>query len=137
MKYLKNDMNEEWHHLDAKGRVLGRLASEAARLLTGKHRPDWADNKAPSVYVVITNVDKVVLTGKKERQKIYRRYSGYPGGLKERTAGEQRKRDPRRLVEEAISGMLPKNSWRGQRLRQLKLYQGDQHPHRAQVNDSK
>ena len=126
-------MSEEWHQIDAKKRVLGRLASEVAQLLLGKHRVDWAAHTVAPVYVVITNVDKVVLTGKKEQQKMYRHYSGYPGGLKERTAAEQRKRDARRIVEEAVSGMLPKNNLRDERMRHLKLYMGTKHPHQAQL----
>lgn len=126
-------MSEEWHHIDAGQRVLGRLASEAAQLLLGKHRVDWAANTVAPVYVVVTNVDKVVLTGKKEQQKMYRHYSGYPGGLKERTAAEQRKRDARLIVQKAVSGMLPKNSLRDERMRHLKLYVRAQHPHQAQL----
>lgn len=126
-------MNEEWHHIDAEKRVLGRLASEIAQLLLGKHRTDWAAHVVAPVYVVVTNVEKAVLTGRKEEQKMYRHYSGYPGGLRERTAAEQRRRDPRRMLEGAVSGMLPKNNLRDERMRHLKLYVGAEHPHQAQL----
>ena len=131
------DPSAEWHHLDADGRVLGRLATEAATLLTGKHRPDWAPNAVAPVYVVFTNTDTVALTGAKEDQKMYRRYSGYPGGLRERSVRTQRQRDSRRIVESAVSGMLPKNNLRKELMRHLKLYPTADHPHLPQLNPSK
>ncbi len=131
------DPNAEWHHLDADGRVLGRLATEAATLLNGKHRPDWAANAVAPVYVVITNSDTVKLTGKKEDQKMYRRYSGYPGGLRERSVRTQRRRDSRRIIESAVSGMLPKNNLRKEAMRHLKVYPSADHPHLPQLGGSK
>lgn len=128
-------MNEEWHHIDARGKVLGRLAVEAAKLLLGKHRIDWARHKVAPVYVVITNTDQVELTGKKEKQKVYRHHTGYPGGLKERSIAQQRRRDSRRIVAGAVSGMLPKNSLRNVRMQHLKLYAGAEHPHAAQLGN--
>ena len=127
-------MKHEWHLIDANRRVLGRLATETASLLLGKHRVDYAANKVSPVYVVITNSDTVVLTGRKEEQKKYRRYSGYPGGLKERTVREVRARDSRRLVWEAVFGMLPKNSLRTKRMLHLKIYPTKEHPHLPQLN---
>jgi large subunit ribosomal protein L13 len=124
----------EWHHLDAKEMVLGHLATTAASLILGKHRPDFAPERVAPVRIVITNTDHVVLTGRKEEQKMYRQHSGYPGGLHERSAGEQRRRDSRRIVELAIRGMLPKNRLRDVRLQNIKLYTGAEHPHGAQVH---
>lgn len=123
----------EWHHLDAKNKVLGRLATQAAVWLLGKHRPDFSPQSVAPVYVVITNTDHVVLTGRKEEQKMYRHYTGYHGGLRERSVAEQRRRDSRRIVEEAVSGMLPKNNSRKLLMRHLKLYAGPEHPHLAQL----
>jgi large subunit ribosomal protein L13 len=119
----------QWHHLDAKGKVLGRLATRAASLLLGKERVDAQPHLVAPVYVVITNTDHVVLTGRKEHNKIYRHYTGYPGGVRERSVAEQRRRDSRRIVWYAVSGMLPKNSLRDERLGRLKLYAGSEHPH--------
>lgn len=123
----------EWHHIDADHKVLGRMATKVAGLLIGKHRPDFAPNKVMPVYVVITNTDTVTLTGRKEQQKMYRHYTGYPGGLKERTAREVRQRDSRKLVADAVFGMLPKNSLRTDRMLHLKLYTGKDHPHLPQI----
>jgi len=127
----------EWHHLDARDKVLGRLATQAAALLIGKHRPDYATNKIAPVYVVITNTDQVAVTGRKESQKMYRHYTGYPGGLKERPLAEQRRRDSRKIVEAAVFGMLPKNNLRKFRMRHLKLYSGSEHPHLPQLSSTK
>jgi large subunit ribosomal protein L13 len=124
----------EWHFIDAKNRVLGRLATEAANYLIGKNRPDYMPNLVAPVYVVITNTDHVVLTGNKETSKSYYHHSGYPGGIHSRTVEEQRKRDSRKIVRYAIEGMLPKNNLRPRRLAQLKLYAGAEHPHLPQTN---
>jgi len=119
--------------LDAKDKVLGRLATAVAGLLMGKHRLDFASHRTAPVSVVIINTDQVALTGRKEQQKVYYRHSGYPGGLKQRTVAEQRARDSRRIVHDAVAGMLPKNSLRTARLRNLRLYAGSEHPHQAQI----
>ena len=126
-------VDAEWHLLDAKERVLGRLATELAGLVMGKHRLDYAAHRVAPVTVVVLNTDDVVLTGRKEEQKVYYRHSGYPGGLKQRTIAEQRARDSRRIVYDAVSGMLPKNNLRSERLGRLKLYVGNEHPHEAQL----
>lgn len=128
---------QEWHHVDAKNKVLGRLATKLASLLIGKHRRDYAPNKIAPVYIVVTNTDHVTLTGNKEVQKKYYRYSGYPGGMKSRTVADQRRRDSRRLIEAAVFGMLPKNSLRDKRILHLKLYPGADHPHMPQLNVKK
>ncbi len=123
----------EWHHFDANGKVLGHLATEIAHLLLGKHRLDFTRHQVAPVFIVVTNTDTVVLTGRKEQQKQYHHFTGYPGGLKSRTVAEQRKRDSRKIVFEAVWGMLPTNSLRRERMNHLKLYASEKHPHEAQV----
>ena len=125
-------IESRWHLLDANGQVLGRLASRAAMLLMGKHKPDYTPFLATGDHVVVINAAKVRLTGNKEQDKIYRRYSGYPGGLKEVTAAKLRASRPERMVEEAIAGMLPKNKLGKQMARHLRVYRGAQHPHAGQ-----
>ena len=125
-------ITSRWHLLDANGQVLGRLASRAAMLLMGKHKPDYTPFLATGDHVVVINAAKVRLTGNKEQDKIYRRYSGYPGGLKEITAAKLRASRPERMVEEAIAGMLPKNKLGKQIARHLRVYRGAQHPHAGQ-----
>jgi len=124
----------EWHLIDAKDKVLGRIATKAASLLLGKHDPKSTAHMVAPVYVVITNTDHVALTGNKEEAKKYTHHTGWPGGLRQRTVKEQRKRDSRRIVSEAIFGMLPKNSLRAKRMQHLKLYAGSEHPHAPQFN---
>jgi large subunit ribosomal protein L13 len=124
----------EWHAFDADNKVLGRMAQEIAVLLQGKHRVDYVPNVVLPVFVLVTNTDKVAVTGKKEQAKMYRHYSGHPGGLKERTLAEQRRRDSRVIVEHAVYGMLPKNNLRDERMKHLKLFKDEEHPHEAQIN---
>ncbi len=126
-------INPKWHVLDARERPLGRLASEAAHLLLGKHKPDYEPHLAMGDYVVIVNADEIRLTGKKAEQKVYYRHSGYPGGLRERSYQEQMDRDSRRVIETAIKGMLPHNSRGRELFRHLKVYAGAEHPHEAQL----
>lgn len=123
----------EWYFFDAENKVLGRLATEIAGLLLGKHRLDFVHNKVAPVFVVVTNTAKVALTGRKEAQKVYQHYTGYPGGLKTRSVSEQRVRDSRKIIYAAVYGMLPKNSLRDDRMNHLKLYARPEHPHQAQV----
>jgi large subunit ribosomal protein L13 len=122
----------QWHVIDAKNRVLGRVATAAARLLQGKHKPTWAPFLDSGDFVVIVNAGQVKLTGKKEEQKIYRYHSGYEGGLREERAKVVRQKDPIRLVEEAVHGMLPKTKLGKTMYRKLKVYAGADHPHTAQ-----
>lgn len=130
---MKAGVNKtEWHLIDAKDKVLGRVATQAATLLMGKHRTDWAAHTVVPVNVIITNADHVVLTGAKEQTKAYRWYTGYPGGLRRRSISDQRARDSRTIIREAVAGMLPKNSLRAKRLLHLKVYSGAEHPHMAQ-----
>lgn len=121
-----------WHVIDADNQVLGRIATRAARLLMGKHRPAYTPFLDTGDHVVVVNADKVKLTGRKEEQKIYRRHSGFEGGLREERAKEVRARRPIRLVEEAVRGMLPKTKLGNAMYRKLKVYAGPDHPHAAQ-----
>jgi large subunit ribosomal protein L13 len=121
-----------WHVIDARNAVLGRVAAKAARLLMGKHKALYTPFLDTGDHVIVINADKVRLTGAKEEQKVYRRHSGYPGGLVEISARKLRSTRPARMVELAISGMLPKTKLGKQMYRKLKVYAGDKHPHQAQ-----
>ncbi|OFV90113.1 MAG: 50S ribosomal protein L13 [Acidobacteria bacterium RIFCSPLOWO2_12_FULL_65_11] len=121
-----------WHVIDAEGRVLGRIATVAARLLQGKHKAIYTPFIDTGDHVVVVNASKVKLTGRKEDQKIYRQHSGYEGGLRERSARLVRQRKPERLVEDAVRGMLPKSKLGEAMYRKLKVYAGSDHPHAAQ-----
>ena len=125
-------LERQWHVIDANGLVLGRVATRAARLLMGKHRPTYTTFLDTGDHVVVVNASRVKLTGRKEEQKIYRRHSGYEGGLREERAKDVRARDPIRLVEEAVRGMLPKTTLGDAMYRKLKVYAGPDHPHAAQ-----
>lgn len=125
-------METEWKIIDAEGKVLGRLATQAARWLMGKHRPDYLARAAANVYVVVTNAAKVRVSGSKETQKMYRHHTGYPGHLKERPLWKQREKDPTKVIQWAVSGMLPKNNLRKVRMNHLKVYAGTEHPHLPQ-----
>ena len=126
------EIQREWLIIDATDVVLGRLASHAAALLRGKHKPTFANHMDTGDFVIIINADKVALTGQKlEKKKAYR-HSGYPGGLKSVTYGDLMDKNPERAVEKAIRGMLPKNSIGRQQLGKLKVYRGAEHPHAAQ-----
>jgi large subunit ribosomal protein L13 len=122
----------EWHVIDAGGMVLGRIATEAARLLQGKHKAVYTPHIDTGDHVVIVNAAKVKLTGRKEEQKLYRYHSGYEGGLREERAKDVRQKNPVRLVEEAVRGMLPKTKMGDAMWRKLKVYAGAEHPHAAQ-----
>ena len=124
--------DRQWHVIDADGQVLGRVASQAARLLQGKHKPTWTPYLDRGDHVVIVNAARVRLTGRKDEQKIYRRHSGYEGGLKEERAKIVRQKTPLRLVEEAVRGMLPKTKLGNAMYRKLKVYAAGDHPHAAQ-----
>ncbi len=121
-----------WHVIDANGQVLGRVATAAARLLQGKHKAVYTPFIDTGDHVIIVNAGAVKLTGRKEDQKIYRRHSGYEGGLREERAVDVRKRQPVRLVEEAVRGMLPKTKMGDAMYRKLKVYASGEHPHAAQ-----
>ena len=128
----KPAIERRWHVMDASGVVLGKLASDAAKILMGKNKASWTPFLDTGDHVIVINADKVVLTGKKEDQKLYRHFTGYPGGLVETGAKKVRAVRPVRMVEEAISGMLPKTKLGKQMYRKLKVYAADKHPHAAQ-----
>ncbi|MFG0306726.1 MAG: 50S ribosomal protein L13 [Phycisphaerales bacterium JB040] len=123
------DVAREWRIVDAEGVSLGRLASEVAVVLMGKHRPEYTPHVDTGDFVIVTNATKVGLTGKKAEQKFEKRYTGYPGGLKLRSYGQLREERPERLIELAVRRMLPKNRLGRQMLKKLKVYPGSEHPH--------
>lgn len=125
-------VERQWHVIDAQGKVLGRVATEAARLLQGKHKAIYTPYIDTGDHVVIVNASSVKLTGRKEEQKLYRYHSGFMGGLREERAKEVRAKQPTRIVEEAVRGMLPKTKMGNAMGRKLKVYAGDKHPHAAQ-----
>jgi large subunit ribosomal protein L13 len=127
-----SEIIRSWHVIDADGAVLGRIASRAAMLLMGKHKPTYAPSIDTGDHVIVVNAAKVKLTGGKENQKQYRRHTGYPGGLIETGARRMRETRPERMIELAISGMLPKTKLGKQMYRKLKVYAGERHPHAAQ-----
>lgn len=126
------DVRHDWVLIDAEDVVLGRLASHAATLLRGKHKPTFSPHMDMGDYVIIINADKVVLTGNKAAQKMEYRHSGYPGGLTATSYVELLEKNPVRAVERAIRGMLPKNTLGANQLKKLKVYTGSDHPHQAQ-----
>jgi len=126
------EVERKWLIVDASGKPLGRLASEVAKLLRGKHKPTYTPHVDTGDHVIVLNADKVVLTGKKLEQKMYRHYSGYPGGMKEIKYKHFMATRPERAVELAIKGMLPKNSLGRAMYRKLKVYKGTEHEHQAQ-----
>ena len=126
------DVHRSWYVVDAEGAVLGRLASEVASVLRGKHKPTWAPHLDVGDHVVVVNAAKIRLTGEKEGKKVYYRHSQYPGGLREIPYERLAERRPERLVEQAVRGMLPKNRLGRRMLRKLSVYAGPDHPHEAQ-----
>ncbi len=125
-------LDRQWHLIDAEDAVLGRIASKAAKILMGKHKPTYTPFLDTGDHVIVVNAAKVKLTGNKEEQKLYRRHSGYPGGLTETQARKVRVSRPTRMVEEAVQGMLPKSKLGKQMYRKLQVYAGPTHPHQAQ-----
>jgi large subunit ribosomal protein L13 len=126
------EITRAWHVIDATDVVLGRLATHAATLLRGKHKPTYAPHMDTGDFVVIVNAEKIAVSGTKRDDKFVYRHSGYPGGLKQRTVGEMIEKHPDRLVEKAIKGMLPKNRLGRAMAKKLKVYAGPDHPHAAQ-----
>lgn len=127
-----NDADKKWYIIDAEGKVLGRLATEVAKILRGKHKPTYTPFMDMGDYVVIINADKVVLTGNKWNDKKYRYHTGYPGGLKEVAYKNLVVKHPAKLVELAVKGMLPKNSLGRAMYKKMKVYAGAEHEHQAQ-----
>ena len=128
----KEDIIRNWYVIDAEGQILGRLASEIARRLRGKHKPIYTPYVDTGDFVIVVNAGKVSLTGKKLSDKVYYHYSGYPGGLKKTYAGKLLEDNPDKVLNYAVKGMLPKNSLGRKMLKKLKIYAGNDHPHEAQ-----
>lgn len=132
----KQDVVYKWYVVNAENQVLGRLASEVAKILHGKHKPSYTPHVDTGDYVIVINAEKVALTGNKWAQKLYHRHTGYPGGLRETTAEQMRQRHPERIIEYAVRGMLPKTKLGRAMLRKLKVYAAASHPHAAQQPES-
>lgn len=126
------DIKQDWYVVDASEKILGRLASEIALRLRGKHKAIYTPHIDTGDFIVVVNAEKINLTGKKLTDKIYYSYSGYPGGLKETSAGKILAEKPERLIFTAVAGMMPKNNLGRKMLKKLKVYSGDAHPHEAQ-----
>jgi large subunit ribosomal protein L13 len=127
-----NEIERKWYVVDAEGKVLGRLASEVSKILSGKNKPIYTPHVDTGDYVIVINADKVVLTGKKLEQKYYRYHTGHPGGLKEISYERMMAEKPEKVVQLAVKGMLPKNSLGRQMIKKLKVYSGPEHKHEAQ-----
>ena len=125
-------VERKWHLIDAEGQTLGRLATEISRLLRGKNKPQYTPHIDTGDFVVVVNAAKVVATGKKAEQKVYRRHSGYPGGLKETSYEAMLERKPTEILRKAVKGMMPRTRLGRQQFRKLKIYAGPEHPHEAQ-----
>jgi large subunit ribosomal protein L13 len=130
--YFPKETDADWVVVDAEGQTVGRLATRIASVLRGKHKPTFTPHMACGDFVIVVNADKVVFSGAKLDQKIYTRYSGYQGGLKEIPARAMLAKHPERVIERAVWGMLPKNRLGRKLIRRLKVYAGDAHPHHAQ-----
>jgi large subunit ribosomal protein L13 len=128
----KGDIKREWYVVDAQGKTLGRLASEIAKILRGKHKPIYVPHLDCGDHVIVVNAEKVRVTGKKLDQKFYYRHSGYPGGLKSINLRDQLQKHPTRVLKAAVRGMLPKNRLGRAMIKKLKVYAGGSHPHQAQ-----
>ncbi len=126
------DVERKWYVVDAQGKTLGRLATQIATILRGKHKPIYTPHVDCGDFVIVINAEKVVVTGQKLDQKKYYRHSGYPGGLREVTLRDQLKKFPERVIEAAVKGMLPKNKLGRKMYKKLKVYAGPNHPHAAQ-----
>lgn len=131
------EIEKNWHVVDADGQTLGRLATQVANILMGKHKPTYSRHLDMGDYVVVVNAEKIRVTGNKLQDKKYYHHTGYMGGIKERTLSTMLQRRPRRVVELAVRGMLPRNRLGRQLYRHLKVYGGPDHPHEAQVNASR
>ncbi|KJS14361.1 MAG: 50S ribosomal protein L13 [Desulfotomaculum sp. BICA1-6] len=128
-----DEVRRKWYIIDAEGKVLGRIAAEAAKILRGKHKPDFTPNVNTGDHVIVINADKVVLTGNKLQQKFYYRHSGYPGGLKATRYDKLMQTKPELAVTRAITGMLPHTSLGRDMATKLRVYRGADHPHQAQM----
>jgi len=129
----ESDIKREWHIIDASDKILGRLATQVASLLMGKHKPIFSRNLDTGDFVVVINADKIRVTGNKAKQKLYYRHSGYPGGLKSISLEKMMQTKPTRVIELAVKGMLPHNRLGAKMIKKLRVYVGDTHPHLAQT----
>lgn len=130
------DIERDWHVIDAEGQTLGRLSSQAARLLMGKHKPIYTPSQDTGDFVIVINAAKVRVTGKKAQQKVYYRHSGYPGGLKSVTLGKMMQTFPTRAVQQAVNGMLPHTRLGRVMKKRLRVYAGANHPHVSQAKSA-
>ena len=128
-----SDIERQWHVIDASGKVLGRLATQVAGLLMGKHKPIFSRHLDTGDFVVVINADKVLVTGNKAKQKLYYRHSGYPGGLKSISLEKMMQTNPTRVIEHAVKGMLPHTRLGATMMKKLKVYVGETHPHQTQT----
>ena len=126
------EVERRWYVVDAEGQTLGRLAAEIARVLRGKSKPQYTPHVDTGDFVVVVNAERIVVTGRKAEQKLYRRHSGYPGGLKTTSFEQLLERQPTEILRKAVKGMMPKTRLARQQLRKLKIYAGPEHPHAAQ-----
>ena len=126
------DRERGWYVVDAGGKTLGRLATQIANVLRGKHKPTYTPHVDVGDFVIVVNAEKIAVTGDKREKKLYWRHSGYPGGIRSRTLGDLLEKRPEEVIRKAVKGMLPRNRLARQQLRKLKVYAGPEHPHRAQ-----
>ena len=126
------EVQRDWYVIDAEGKTLGRLATEVARRLRGKHKPEYTPHVDTGDYIIVINAEKVAVTGRKADDKMYYRHTGYPGGMKSMNFNELIERAPERVIEKAVKGMLPKNTLGRDMYRKLKVYSGGEHRHQAQ-----
>ena len=130
------DIERQWHFIDAADKTLGRLSTQIARLLMGKHKPMFTPSQDTGDFVVVINADKVRVTGNKAKQKLYYRHSGYPGGLKSITLEKTMQNNPTRVIEHAVKGMLPHTRLGAKMKKRLRVYAGETHPHLAQIKSN-
>ncbi|NLL49038.1 MAG: 50S ribosomal protein L13, partial [Firmicutes bacterium] len=130
------EVERKWYVVDAEGQTLGRLATQVATILKGKHKPIYTPHVDTGDHVIVINAEKIHLTGNKLQDKKYYRHSGYPGGIKSVTAGEVLNRHPERVIEAAVWGMIPHNKLGRQMIKKLKVYAGAEHPHEAQMPET-
>lgn len=126
------EVERKWHVIDAEDKTLGRLASEIARILRGKNKPQYTPHVDTGDFVVVVNADRVTVSGKKAEQKLYRRHTGYPGGLREKSYEQMMDQKPTEILRKAVYGMMPKTRLGRQQFKKLKIYAGPEHPHEAQ-----
>ena len=130
-----SEIKREWHLINAQGKILGRLASQIAKILMGKDKPYYTPNLDCGDYLVVINAAKIEISGRKRKQKLYRRHSGYPGGFRELTFTQLMKRDPRKIIRYAVTGMLPQNKLRDRRLARMKVFVNDEHPYKDKFQE--